>query len=402
MGFAFKTQSGKWQANWREPSGKQRSKTFRTKREADTFIAEMETTKTRGSYVSPHAGRTLFRDHATRWMESWNTEITTTARDRSIMSNHVLSQWGDWPLGKIDHLALQTWVTDLGRRRSRATVVEAHRLTSGVLRSAVRNRLIPFNPAEDVRIPKKYKRDHTEGVVSRAAVRRQLLPAVPDRYRAIVATAAGAGLRWGEAAGLRSDAVDLDAGLLRVTRTVVEVSGHTSFKAFPKSSAGLRTVPLPPWLITIIRDHMRQWPTAPNAPIFANEVGGPLRRTLFRSRIWRPSLVRAGLLGDVTGDGGKWVASWTDADGNEFSERFTRYASAVKHVSRNQAGGLRFHDLRHSYATWLVDDGVPPNMVQRVLGHERSSTTLDLYTRKTDDSGRILRALDDDPDEDER
>ena len=75
-------------------------------------------------------------------------------------------------------------------------------------------------------------------------------------------------------------------------------------------------------------------------------------------------------------------------------------AAAVKLVARRQAGGLRFHDLRHSYATWLVDDGVPPNMVQRVMGHERSSTTLDLDTRRTDDATRILRALDDgDPDD---
>ncbi|MEN3303454.1 tyrosine-type recombinase/integrase, partial [Pseudonocardia sp.] len=54
-----------------------------------------------------------------------------------------------------------------------------------------------------------------------------------------------------------------------------------------------------------------------------------------------------------------------------------------------------------SYATWLVDDGVPPNMVQRVMGHERSSTTLDLYTRRTNNSDRILRALDDDPADDD-
>ena len=65
-----------------------------------------------------------------------------------------------------------------------------------------------------------------------------------------------------------------------------------------------------------------------------------------------------------------------------------------------QAGGLRYHDLRHSYATWLVDDGVPPNMVQRVMGHERSSTTLDLYTRRTDNSDRILQALTDPDDKD--
>ena len=62
-------------------------------------------------------------------------------------------------------------------------------------------------------------------------------------------------------------------------------------------------------------------------------------------------------------------------------------------MAREHRGGLRYHDLRHSYATWLVDDGVPPNMVQRVMGHERASTTLDLYTRRTDDPARILRAL---------
>jgi Phage integrase family len=66
-------------------------------------------------------------------------------------------------------------------------------------------------------------------------------------------------------------------------------------------------------------------------------------------------------------------------------------------VTRNQACALRFHDLRHSYATRLVDDGVPVNTVQRVLGHERSSTILDLYTRRTDDPSRVLRALDADP-----
>jgi hypothetical protein len=47
-----------------------------------------------------------------------------------------------------------------------------------------------------------------------------------------------------------------------------------------------------------------------------------------------------------------------------------------------------------------IDDGVPPNMVQRVMGHERSSTTMDLYTRRTDNADRILEALTDEGDED--
>ncbi|MGD9528130.1 site-specific integrase [Pseudonocardia sp.] len=88
------------------------------------------------------------------------------------------------------------------------------------------------------------------------------------------------------------------------------------------------------------------------------------------------------------------------------AKEFPTEREAVQHIARSAAGGLRFHDLRHSYATWLVDDGEPPNMVQRVMGHERSATTLDLYTRRTNNADRILEALndhddpgDDDPDD---
>jgi integrase len=398
-GSIRKTPAGNWRAYWRDPAGRQTSKTFGTKREAAAFLAQTTAAATTGAYVSPHAGRVLFGDHAQQWMASWNNEATTHARDASIMRTHVLAQWGTWRLAKIDHMAVQTWITDLSRRLSPATVAECRRLTSAVLRSAVRNRLIAFNPCEDVKIQKRRRRD-TDQVVERVVFRSRLLPAIPDRHRGIVAVAGGCGLRWGEAAGLCADALDLDRGRLRVIRTVIEVAGHTSFKPYPKSAAGVRTVPVPAWLVAILRAHVDRHPLGGGDLLFANEVGGALRRTLFRSRIWRPSLVRAGLLGSVTEDSGSYVATWTDDTSERHRQHFDTESAAVRHVAREQAGGLRFHDLRHSYATWLVDDGVPPNMVQRVMGHERASTTLDLYTRRTDDSSRILRALDDeDPDD---
>lgn len=68
-------------------------------------------------------------------------------------------------------------------------------------------------------------------------------------------------------------ALDLDGGTLTVVRTVVEVSGHTSFKPFPKSSAGRRSVPLPVWLIEIIREHLRRWSPQDGGPVF-NQHGG--------------------------------------------------------------------------------------------------------------------------------
>lgn len=129
MSFIDKTPEGRYRAYFRDPAGKQRSKTFRTKKDATAFLAEIETAKTRGAYVSPHAGRVLFADHAAQWMATWNTEITTVARDRAIMRTHVLPRWGDAQLAKIDHIGLQAWVTELGKRRSRATVVEALRFS---------------------------------------------------------------------------------------------------------------------------------------------------------------------------------------------------------------------------------------------------------------------------------
>src|SRR5690606_2285497 len=117
---------------------------------------------------------------AKSWLEGRNDELTTRARDESIMRNHVLPQWGDWPLAKIDHLSVQRWVTELGTRRSPATVAEAHRLTSGVLRSAVRNRLIAFNPCEDIRLPRRRQRDLDGQVISRDELRNKLLPELPE------------------------------------------------------------------------------------------------------------------------------------------------------------------------------------------------------------------------------
>lgn len=144
------------------------------------------------------------------------------------------------------------------------------------------------------------------------------------------------------------------------------------------------------------RKHVERWPTPPTSPVFANEIDGPIGRTAFRARVWRPALVRDGMIGDVRRTDDGYVATWTDREG-EKQETMTRTEyQAVMEVSRRHYGGLRFHDLRHSYATWLVDDGVPPNMVQRVMGHERASTTLDLYTRRTANTDRILAALSDD------
>lgn len=316
MGHVVTTQAGSYRANWRDPAGRQRSKTFGTRKVARAFLAGVESDLARGAYVDPSAGRLLFGAHAQAWLASRNDEKTTAARDASVMRNHVLPRWGGIPLAKVDHLAVQVWVTDLGSRLAPATVAECFRIASAVMRSSVRNRLIPSNPCEGVRLPRRRKRDDSEVVITRDEFLFKLLPAAPDRYRALVGMAGGTGLRWGECIGLRWDVVNLNAATLRVVRVAVEVSGYVSDKPYPKSRAGRREVPLPPFLVELLGEHRRQFPPGEGGRVFGNRDEGPLWRGSFRSRVWKPTVERSGL-----------------------------------------PVALRFHDLRHCYATWFLGWG---------------------------------------------
>lgn len=79
-------------------------------------------------------------------------------------------------------------------------------------------------------------------------------------------------------------------------------------------------------------------------PLLGRRVRGPVLVDT-AARQWRPSLVRAGLLGSVTQDGAGWVAAWSDEDGKRQRVRYATEEAAVAQVARRQFGGLRYHDL---------------------------------------------------------
>jgi integrase len=397
VGHVVKTPAGTYRANWRDGTGRQKAKTFRTKKEASVFLAEVESALSRGSYVDPHAGRVRFSVFASRWLAGRSVEARTAERTRSLLRTHVLPRWGEWPLSRIDYMAVQEWVTQLGGRLAPATVAKCYHLLSAVLDTAVRARLIPVNPAEGVRLPRNRKTDVRPPTLSREEFFGRLLPAVPARHRALVCMAAGAGLRWGECAGLVWGSVDLTAGLVHVVQVAEETHGGVTVRAYPKTRAGVRTVPLPGFLVSALRAHRDALDVAPDPAqlVFTDRIGRALRRSNFRRRVWLPSLVRAGLLGEVSKtDAGDYRAVWIGDAGIREAAQFATESAAVAQVAKNACGGLRFHDLRHSYATWLVTDGVPINIVQRVMGHEQASTTLNRYTHTPADyAARVLDAF---------
>ncbi|WP_307849176.1 site-specific integrase [Micromonospora sp. U56] len=131
------------------------------------------------------------------------------------------------------------------------------------------------------------------------------------------------------------------------------MSGQVSIKPYPKSKAGRRSVPIPPFAVQALNEHESVYRTDGQLLVFTTGTGEAIRRGTFRSRVWKPSLQRAAL-----------PAAW------------------------------RFHDLRHPYATWLVSDGVPINDVAKVMGHEQTSTTLNRYTHSTAERDRpVLKSF---------
>jgi hypothetical protein len=98
------------------------------------------------------------------------------------------------------------------------------------------------------------------------------------------------------------------------------------------------------------------------------------------------------MLGRVEETDKGWRASWSNGDGEQ-SAMCRSHQVAIGYIANNSLAALRFHDLRHSYATWLVTSGVPVNVVRKVMGHEQTSTTLDIYTHAPDDyEQHVLKA----------
>jgi integrase len=270
-----------------------------------------------------------------------------------MLRTHVLPRWGDWPLARVDHLSVQQWAAELATRRKPATVAAAVSVLSMVMASAVRSQLIPSNPCIGLQLPRRRTDAAPIQTITRDELRAKLLPATPPRHRAMICLAAGAGLRWGECAGLAWSGLDLDTADVVVRQVAVETAAKIEVRPYPKSRAGFRRVPLPAFALNALQEHRREHAHPSSELVFAVRSGGPLRRSTFRRRVWVPALAEAGL-----------------------------------------PPSLGFHDLRHSYATWLISDGVPVNVVQRLMGHEQASTTLNRYVHAPRDyDDRVRDAL---------
>lgn len=234
---------------------------------------------------------------------------------------------------------------------SSRTVHHLHAILRNALQHAFREDLLTRNVAKQVRISV----DHQEEIrpLSEPEARKLLSAARHDRLYALYAVALGLGLRRGEALGLRWEDIDLDEGVLRVGQTLQRSSGGLRLVP-PKTPRSARSLPLPEVCRSALRGHRARQ--------------GQERLTA--GKAWE----EWGLVFTT--------ARGTPLDPTDVSKGFARLC--------DQAGirRIRLHDLRHTCATILLAQGVPPRVVMEILGHSTIHVTMNIYGHVVLDSQR--------------
>jgi len=328
-----KLSNGRWEASYRDASGKERIKHLRTRAEADRFLSSTKTDLLRGDYVDRKLGRAPFRTWAEEWIATTaHLRIKTRSGYASDLRTHVLPRFGDVPIGSIQQIDVKRFIADLiATGAAPGTARNARKVLRLVLAAAQSAGAIRANPCDGVRVPGSPKQ---EMAFLRPEEVEALAEAIGPRFGTLVRFAAYTGLRAGEICALRAGRVDLRQGRATVAASVTEVSGHGLVFSEPKTYER-RSVTLPGFLVEELEHRVS---ADLQAFVFPATNGGVLRHKSFYRQIFKPAVRAAGL-----------------------PER------------------VRFHDLRHTCASICIALGAHPKAIQERLGHSSITVTLDRY-----------------------
>ena len=284
-----------WRARYWGPDGRQHSRSFARRADAQRWLAEVEHDKTRGHWTNPALGRVRFSAWVGEWQETTNNVRPTTAvRDRMLLDRYLLPRFGPLPLAGISQRDVRAWVTELSAKGlAPATVHKCYQVLTKILAAAVEGGMIPRSPCRQIPLPKIERAEMRFLTVAEV---RRLAVAVGPSYRALILLGAYGGLRIGEMTGLRRKRLDLTAGVVEVAEVVTEMHGHL-YLGPPKTTAGRRRVGLPRVAVEALQEHLAGRSIEPDGFVFALSNGGPLRTANFRTRVWRPATRAAGLEG---------------------------------------------------------------------------------------------------------
>lgn len=196
--YAYDTKAGRrWEARYRKPDGKTARKGgFLRKRDAEAYIAEVEVSKSAGTYIAPSDAHATVAALGVDWLVAHEAAVkpSTYHSDESAWRIHVEPKWGARRVGSIRHTEVAAWISELAATKSPTTVKRCHGVLASILDGAVRDRRISANPAREVKTPKKSRSRSRISATSRWSVWRRH-PAIPM---------SSASLRIRACAGVRS------------------------------------------------------------------------------------------------------------------------------------------------------------------------------------------------------
>ena len=352
----------RWQGRFVDADGHEHMKTFALKDAAQQWVDQNTADLVTGKFVRKAAGERTVGEIAEQWIAAKAArKPKTVAGYRSLLDTCVLPTWRDTPLAGVDYAGVRSWVLAMqagehkvpegARRRalSASRVIQAHQVLRQVLGDAVRLQLLPANPADGVELPRKAEAPKRFLDHAQVEALADAMPSAADR--AMVYVLAYAGLRYGEAVALRRVDVNLDDGRLDVARSVTWVREQGAVEGTTKGHEA-RSVPVPAFLVEMLREHLGTLPKATGTLVFGGRDG--------------------------------WMTP------GEFRWRFDPAAT--------KAGveGLTPHELRHTAASLAIRSGANVKVVQRMLGHKSATLTLDRYGHLfSDELDALATALND-------
>ncbi|MDB5910654.1 MAG: Site-specific recombinase XerD, partial [Massilia sp.] len=290
--------SGRWQARYPGPDGKDRpaTKTFPDRTAAERWLTLKEAEILSGDWLNPDAGRVSFKEYAEAWVsERPGLRVKTIERYEAVVRLHLVPTFGALGVSDIKDPHVRRWrkkLVDAGV--GEATLAKAYRLLKAIMNTAVGDGLIKRNPCQ---IKGGGSENAPERPVLSIGEVYTLAEVIQPRFRALVLLTMFGNLRWGEAVSLRRKDLDLDARTVRIERTLIEVAGSPLHFGPPKTEAGTRTLPVPSVIVPELRSHLERFAqTGEEGLIFVGAKGAMLRRAGFR-RIWLKALTDAGLKG---------------------------------------------------------------------------------------------------------
>jgi len=293
------------------------------------------------------------------WLERYERRVASGERrertleiHRYYLERHLLPLLGSRLIREISVADVSDLMDRLRARGcAEKTVANALGTLGNVMRFAVRNSWIAESPVEKLeRHERPRPAPYPQRALGREEIARLLYACLPA-YRPLVATALFTGMRLSELLGLIWDDVDFVGGCVHVRAQLSRAHvGAPAQRVAPKTRAAYRQIPLSPQLVALLRD------------------------TRFSS---------------LRGGGGDWVFS--TRNGTPLSQRNVQRSAL--HLAADAAGlraggaRLRFHDLRHTFASHLtIDLGLDVVQVSRMLGHASPSTTLNIYAHMFDEA----------------